>query len=279
MRYKTTLSKYIKVVYEKAHADCIDTTIVKNKVRNYENCGTSLLIDENGVITGANFCKQRLCPVCNFRKSLQTWHKINDIVNYLHSDNWILLTVTVKNCSAENLVKTINQIMHGIKNLTNHRTWHDNFDGYFRSLEITYNATENTYHPHVHMLIVANDDYYKTKYVSFEKIRTMWEKSCGLNYHSNVDIRPIKDMGKGIAEVAKYAVKMSSVLENGISSKRIKATQTIYNAVHGRRLTATGGIITKAAKKLQIDLNSDEEMYNPHGTAYIWDGNKYIPRS
>ena len=123
MRYKEILSKYIKVVYEKAHADCVDISTAKNKIRNYKKCGTSLLIDETGAITGANFCKQRLCPVCNFRKSLRTWHKINNIVEYLQKDNWILLTVTVKNCTAENLIKTINEMMHGIKNLTNHRTW------------------------------------------------------------------------------------------------------------------------------------------------------------
>lgn len=276
MRYKAHLSKYIKVVYEKAYENCYDETTAKNRIENYKNCGTTLVIDAEGRITGANFCKQRLCPVCNYRKSLTTWHKINEIVEYINSDNWLLLTVTVKNCTAENLVKTINQIMQGIKHLTNHRKWRDNFDGYFRSLEITYNANENTYHPHVHMLIIAKKGYFKEKYITFEEIRKMWEVSCGLTYRCNVDIRKIKDVGKGIAEVAKYAVKMSSVLETDISSNRIKAAKTIFNAVYKRRLTATGGIITKTAKALKINLESDEETYIPEGTPYIWNGNKYI---
>lgn len=54
-------------------------------------------------------------------------------------------------------------------------------------------------------------------------------------------------MGAAVAEVAKYAVKLSQVVECGE-----KALKTVADAVRGRRLISFGGILRPMQKEVQL---------------------------
>ena len=283
MQYKDILTPYIKKIYKSKYAKnfALDNRC-KDKIKNFTECGTNLLVDENNHITGANFCKHRLCPVCNYRRSTLMWHKINEITNHHQENEFIFITLTVKNCKDIELSETITHLLDSFRRITNRKTWQKNFKGYVRGLEITYNAKENTYHPHIHIVAVTSKEYFKSDYVDIHTLRKWWEESAKLDYFVKVHMEKVKDKGKAVAEVAKYAVKMSSVLNTSISAQTLRATQVIAHCIEGRRLISLGGCLAKTARQLKINLNDDEvDIWETRkqSKSYIWDGMKYTELS
>ena len=281
MKYKEILQPYIIKLYKNEYDENfkIETTS-KNKADNFKNCGSDIWMDDEGHITGANFCKQRLCPVCNYRRSTMMWHKINEIVSLFPDNEFLLITLTVRNCKDTELNKTINHLLDSFHRITCRRTWKKNFKGYVRGLEITYNAKKNTYHPHIHILILASDEYYKSDYVDIHTLRKWWKESAHLNYFVQVNIKKVKKKEKAVAEVAKYAVKMSDILKYDISEQRLRATQVVASCINGRRLISTGGYITKAARILKISLDDDYDTFSTRKSAkyFHWEKGAYYSK-
>lgn len=275
--YKEELKFSVEQIYS-------NSTHLTPESKNFEwfvNCGKFLTIDnETGKILKANFCKQRLCPVCNYVKSSVTWHKINACVQWLKENiqgvQFIFMTLTVENCKGEELNNTINHLMASFRKLTNRKTWQRSIVGAIRGLEITYNKKMNTFHPHIHILCAVPADYFSAdsdKYITIEKLRQWWTESAELDYFVQVDIEAINQTDNAVAEVAKYAVKMSDILSADIDN-RLSASQIVYDATYGRRLIATMGYFRKAIKALNLsDLDEFEDIpsnSDSKGTAVRW---------
>jgi plasmid rolling circle replication initiator protein Rep len=278
MQYKDILTPYIVKLYKNEYdKNFLIESKSKHKIDNFENCGSNIWLDDEGHITGANFCKQRLCPVCNYRRSTMMWHKINEIVQQFEKNEFVFITLTVRNCKGEELSSTIDHLLNSFKRITNRKTWKKCFIGYVRGLEITYNPRENTFHPHIHILVATSEKYFKEHYVDIHYLQKWWMESANLDYYAQVDIRKVKNKEKAVAEVAKYAVKMSDILENGISSQRLRATQILGSCLSGRRLISTGGEITKKARQLKINLDDDYDGFSARETStfYQWQNGKY----
>lgn len=281
MEYKEILSPYIVKLYKNKYDEnfLIETTS-KNKAENFKNCGKDIWLDDEGHITGANFCKQRLCPVCNYRRSTMMWHRINEIVSQFPENEFVFITLTVKNCNENELNNTINHLLESFHRITCRKTWQHNFLGYVRGLEITYNANAKTYHPHIHILAVTSKEYFKSDYIDIHTLRKWWQESANLEYFVQVNIEKVKNKEKAVAEVAKYAVKMSDILESGISSQRLRATQILAACINGRRLISTGGCITKAARKLKIKLDDDYDSFSARKSSkyFHWERGAYFQK-
>lgn len=278
MEYKEILTPYIVKLYKNQYdKNFLIETKCENKIDNFKVCGTNIWLDELGHITGANFCKQRLCPVCNYRRSTMMWHKINQIVSEFKDNEFVFVTLTVRNCKGEELNKTINHMLDSFKRITNRRTWRKNFIGYVRGLEITYNATKDTFHPHIHILVATSENYFKSDYVDIHTLRSWWIESARLDYFVQVNIEKVKNKEKAVAEVAKYAVKMSDILKTEISSQRLRATQILACCLNGRRLISTGGEITKKARVLKISLDDDYDGFSARESSkfYKWENGAY----
>lgn len=278
MKHKEQLLPYLSIVYKSGKEDLTGERLEK-KIQNLKNCATELMIhDETGQITGANFCKHRLCPVCNYRRSTMLWHKVNSVISEIKTD-FLLITLTVRNCSAEKLQENIDSILESFHRITSRRKWKEYFKGFIRGLEITYNAQEDTFHPHLHILVATDSAYFKEKYLDVHTLRTWWTESARLDYYVQVDIRKVKNPENAIAEVVKYAVKTADILENGQDEKRIKATQTLYNAISNRRLMSTGGNIKKMARIKKINLDDDalEDVHQKRNNSrwYKYQNGKY----
>lgn len=226
----------------------LDTTEKKERVKD---CGKYLLLSSDKEIIGGNFCKNRLCPVCNRRNAAKQWHKIKIIADEVIreiSPTFALLTLTVKNCPKNHLTETINNLMKSIDRLHKKKIFKENVFGFFRSLEITYNAETETFHPHYHYILCLPANY-KENMVSTYEWRRAWEDAAKLNYTSQIDIKLInsddeKSLSEAIAEVAKYAVKISSVVN---SEKDV--IKSLTKSIKGRRLISFGGIIKEMSKQ------------------------------
>ena len=253
-----------------------------DKIKRFEDCGKFVTIDpDTGNILKANFCKQRLCPVCNYIKSCINWHKIRNCVEWIKEKepgaNFIFMTLTVKNCRQEELTETINTIVDGFRRLTNRRTWKTTVTGAIRGLEVTYNEKENTFHPHIHILASVPADYFSQsakKYITIEQLREWWTTSARLDYFVQVDIKAINQTDNAIAEVAKYSIKMADILKADCCDEMIQATKTVYQCTYGRRLIATLGNFKKAMQELnQGDLDElelNQEFVHENKIEMLW---------
>jgi len=278
MRIKETLIPYITKIYKNQYDDnFLIRTRNQNLIEAFTQCGKELFWNGDRII-GAAFCRQRICPVCNLRRSNITYHKIAQIVEAIPDKDYVLITLTVKNCAPAWLSKTIDNLLQSFHRLVNRKSWHNAFDGYFRTLEITYNAKDDSFHPHLHILAKCSADYFDSCYIDNADLRRMWTESANLPYYVQTDIRKIEDNTKGIAEVAKYAVKMSSIISNKVDSQRLRATQILLSTLKNRRLIATGGIISKTAKQLKIDFEDQESTaeITAKTVLYTYQNGKYI---
>lgn len=277
MEIKERLIPYITKIYKNEYDE---NFLIKSKNKNlieaFKDCGKEIFKNDKQII-GAKFCHQRLCPVCNLRKSNITYHKIETIVKEIENKDFVLITLTVKNCPVNWLEYTINELMESFHRMVNRKTWQRAIKGYFRTLEITYNSKENTFHPHIHILCNLDEDYYNDYYLNNQDIRKMWTESANLNYYVQTDIRKVEEKESAIAEVAKYAVKMSDILANNVDSNRLKATQILLSVLKNRRLVATGGNISKIAKQLRINLDEDytEEEITSKTLLYKYQNGQY----
>lgn len=266
-----------RVQYKNEISEKMSNVLNEKQFQYFKECGNFIQTNAEGEIIHGNFCKNRLCPVCNRRYAAQKWHKVKNIADNIKMafwPTWALLTLTVKNVPAENLSEEITHLMKSIDRYHKTALWRENVFGFFRSLEITYNKQSATYHPHYHYILCLPSDYADNLTSTYEW-RTTWERSARLDYTSQVDIRLIKDdddLSGGIAEVAKYAVKISTVADHGEN-----ALKPLTAALKGRRLISFGGIIKDYAKQYDVcnkqDLRERDKI--PEAT-YKYENGQYI---
>lgn len=236
----------------------------------------------------ANSCRVRLCPSCSWRRSLKYYAENQNIFIKLKeiapTTRFLFLTLTIKNCNSENLKSEIETIIEGYHRLFKYKDLKSVILGTVRGLEVTYNQSNNTYHPHIHAILAVSESYFKKTYISLNKWIELWQRACGLSYQPNIDIRPFKINVKGteLAEVSKYTVKYSDIL--GLSDERLTSVvETLDNALNNKRAVGYSGILKniRADLKYKDDISEDIElMLNPddegYKLIYNWHNGKYI---
>jgi plasmid rolling circle replication initiator protein Rep len=132
-------------------------------------------------IAAAMFCQKRLCPLCSWRRSVRTFRNVYQIVTSPECKNsqFVFLTLTVRNCTGEELPETLDRIIEAWRVLTrdDRQPFRKSFLGTLRSVEITYNRRAKTYHPHIHVLAAVSPGYFKKTnpdYISHKKLREIW---------------------------------------------------------------------------------------------------------
>lgn len=207
----------------------------------------------------SNFCKDRLCPMCNWRRSLKIFSQVSRVMDCLESQgyNFLFLTLTVKNCSSDDLPRTCQILFDGWRNLYHEKTvFRKSVLGSFRSLEVTRNKRTREFHPHLHVVLAVKPDYFKHGYISQEQWAELWRSCCSLDYIPVIDIRRIKEDSRGlsgaVAEVAKYAVKSSDFLD-GTFSECSAYVSSFLSALSGRRLCSFTGVFSEVRKQLSLD--------------------------
>jgi plasmid rolling circle replication initiator protein Rep len=209
-------------------------------------------------IKTANFCKDRLCPNCNWRRSLRMFAKLSRIVQ---SEQYkktgyknLFLTLTVRNCSINELHDSIKNIFYSFDKFLKNKAIKTAIKGYFRALEITYNSKTKTFHPHLHVILAVPSSYFSTYYyLSQEKLTYLWQQSLNSEYKPIVDIRKFKDK-KGIAEASKYVIKSDDKFLKNIDNSALRILRLELANV---RLVGFGGIFKTIAAELKLTVNED----------------------
>ena len=107
-------------------------------------------------------CKDRFCPNCQAVKRMILWNRLQPYMEW-NKDSLYHMTLTVPNCTGEELYDTVRHMADCFKILVDYLGGHRkargvdllqyDFKGCFRSLEIKCKG-ENLYHPHFHVAAV-----------------------------------------------------------------------------------------------------------------------------
>lgn len=213
-------------------------------------------------LQAAEFCRDRLCPMCSWRKSLVTFSQLSDIMLRIDSTTDglvpIFLTLTMRNCVSSDLADCITLLLKSWSRMMNSKQNRKPFRiavGWFRALEITYNKKDGTWHPHIHAILLVRPDYFdkeKDDYISQEDWIAEWRWALGVDYDPRVDVRTVKGgQAKAIAEVAKYTVKPGEWLDLDDGDGTDERVELLARVLKGRRLTAFGGLMKETRKALK----------------------------
>lgn len=246
---------------------------LSNKGFRMAMCGSNLDFrvynDDKRKLHSANFCKQRLCPMCNWRRSKKVFAQMSQIMDEAQRNpdkEYAFLTLTVRNCLGEDLRSTLDKMLKAYDKLFKRREIVRWVDGAFRAIEITHNLDINsewfdTYHPHIHCILMVDKSYFSVENeLSWNKMRwvQLWQESFAADYAPSVDIR--KTYGdsagtvtKAVIEAAKYAVKDADYLIEDNLELQDKTIRVLDDALAGKRLLSFRGEFAKIRKRLKLD--------------------------
>lgn len=212
----------------------------------------------------ADFCRERLCPMCAWRKSLKCFQEVSRVIDATQQEQPnlvpIFLTLTLRNCTGEELGETLDTVFQGWKRVINNDRMKRIFKGWFRALEVTYNKEADTFHPHIHAILMVEKGYFKGKdYMTTAEWVKAWRKACRLSYDPVCDIRKVKGGSKVIKEVSKYTVKESDFISDD-KALTDKLVTVLSRALRNRRLYAFGGLLKEIAKRLGADCPDEGDL-------------------
>lgn len=234
------------------------------------SCGSflSFIRDSDGTLRlyQAFFCKNKLCPMCNWRRAMKYSYQTSRIVDVAMQrepkGRFLFLTLTVKNIPGDELKNTLTKMSEGFNRLFKYKRVQKNLLGYLRSVEVTYNEQEKNYHPHIHVLLFVRPNYFSGRgdnYISQAEWGELWAKSLKSDYVPMVDIRAVKPTGKGlkgaILETAKYPTKPMDLNLN-----HAHVVDDLYKGLHRKRQLGYGGIFKIIKKELAMDDVEDGDL-------------------
>lgn len=245
----------------------------RNKGFRMAMCGSSLDFrvykDGTKKLHYANFCKQRLCPMCNWRRSKKVFAQMSQIMDVAQRNpdkEYAFLTLTVRNCKGEELRDMLGAMMKAYDKLFKRRDIARWVDGSFRAVEITHNLDKasdwfDSYHPHIHCILMVDKSYFcEENELSWNKMRwvQLWQESLGVEYAPSVDIRKTygdssETVTKAVIEAAKYVVKDADYLIEYDLALQDRTIKVLDEALRGKRLLSFRGEFAKIRKQLKLD--------------------------
>lgn len=274
--YKSRI-KYMERLFEKYENKNFGDTLLNEAHQIFNNqmshicaCGSFLtfqtLESDNtvGRLSNGSFCRQRVCPLCQRRKSLKLYSNMLQILEPIKNKNAFLhLTLTVPNVPLWEMPSEITKIFNSSKALFNSERIKKSFKGVIRSLEVTYNKRTKELHPHLHCLVVVNKSYFTSRnYIKFEELRKIWGNIIGVA-SPEISIRKCTSLEDCVRETVKYAAKPIDLeaknLDGFTDDEAIMYYMSVAYSLRNRRLIQCFGICAELSKAFHIDLNNDEE--------------------
>lgn len=212
----------------------------------------------------AYFCKNKLCPICNWRRSMKYSSQITEMVDVAIKQNpkaqFLFLTLTAKNCDGCELYDELSKYSQAFNRLVKYKKVSKNLLGFVRATEVTYNSKTKTYHPHLHVLLMVKNSYFigdVDNYIKQEEWIKLWKKAMKLDYDPSVNIKKVKakkhtDIRKAVQETAKYPTKPLKVMTDS-EEELLQVTDDLFCGLYKKRQLGFGGIFKDIRKQLQLD--------------------------
>jgi plasmid rolling circle replication initiator protein Rep len=237
------------------------------------HCGENIAFEGSRVVS-ANFCRLRLCPMCQRRKSLKTYSDFCKVLSVLKDYSFLHLVLTVPNCDGSELRDILDYMNRCSSRFFRIKEISRAFVGVARVTEISYNNKKNNFHPHFHNLIAVKKSYFNSRnYLKYDRLRELWscvwknrKKNLSRLKDDEFSVSDLSDSEKlqiyitkadkgALPEIAKYAVK--PLMLDCSRKERAAILQSLFEATYGKRLIQTYGVIREACKIAKVDLNAD----------------------
>lgn len=211
-------------------------------------------------LANANFCKNRFCPVCSWRRTRNITGQLKEAFTAIQEKEKIatlFLTLTVNNPDVKDLKDTIAKMNKAFKRMSETKRFKNAILGYFKSIEILGDKTpKGQAHPHFHILLVVKESYFKkSDYINQKEFLQMWRDATRNQNITQVDVRRIKsknenfsDIDSAIAETVKYAVKHSDLCK-----RTNEDFYYLYTQTKNLRFISAGGILKDHLNLIKID--------------------------
>lgn len=222
-------------------------------------------------LADARFCRVRLCPICQWRKSLM-WRarflgNVPKILKDYPNHRFLFLTLTVKNCPLKELRDTLSWMNKSWSKMTRRKNFPA--DGWVKSVEITRGRDGNA-HPHFHSVLMVSSTYFNGNYYLSQKAWCeLWKSCLRVDYKPMVHITALKPkfgssedvttqhtrlIEKALIETLKYSIKESDLV---VSPDWLKG---LTNQLDGTKSVSLGGIFKKYLKEKDPEnlINSED---------------------
>lgn len=241
----------------------------KNEYEKMKQCANFLefSLKENQItkenkkkLAAANFCKNRFCPTCNWRRTRNIVGQLKEAFSVIQEKNKVatlFLTLTIKNPDVKDLKSTIAKMNKSFQRLAQTKAYRNAVLGHFKSLEILGDKTpKGEAHPHFHILLIVKDSYFKSRdYLNKSEWAEMWRKALRVEYTPVVYVSRIKsknenfsDIDSAIIETVKYAVKHTELVK-----RTNEDFYYLYTQTKGMRFISAGGILKEHLNLIKID--------------------------
>lgn len=256
-------SGYISLAYEE---------IDPKKSERMKTCAEwlSFVRKEDGSMKlhDARFCRVRLCPVCQWRRSLKTFAQMSQVLDLATGKGYqfIFLTLTMKNCSGEDLSAELTHILLSFNRLMKYKDVQKAVKGFYRGCEVTHNLDTDEYHPHLHVVLAVLPSYFRgSRYISQARWTELWQRALQVDYSPRVDIRKCYGGTHSVAEACKYAVKPSDILNMDDWEMTVDTLRTLDKALENRRFVGLGGVLKDLHKQLHLDDPEEGDLVHIEG--------------
>lgn len=226
-------------------------------------------VSDKGKLHNANFCRDLLCPMCGWRKSLKQIAQLSRVL--LHEtirDKYkcLMVTLTIPNVPYNDLSIGINKCLKSFDRLLHRKKYKKLFKGFFRSLEVTINEKTGTFHPHLHVLVLVPLSYGKNKesYINHDELLNDWRDVTRDQSITQVDIRVAyskaaldpeqNTLSTAALEVAKYAAKVPTRFY------RADIIAPLLKGLHHRRAYSYGGILKDTYETIGLEDIEESDL-------------------
>lgn len=218
-------------------------------------------------VVRVDFCRDRLCPVCSWRRSRVLGGRISSALNDVgvgRVNRAVFLTLTVRNCAWADLSSCLDLIADAWRKMSQVKRFKTVVKGYVKTVEVT-RGRDGLAHPHVHVILIVSPQYFSKAaddYIEQHEWVQMWQEALGVDYAPSVNIRAVKNVDGAAAEVSKYVVKAASLFHLDAD-----AFAYFVQAVKGRRFFSVGGVMRQSSADVDVDgLTNDELLSDNNGS-------------
>lgn len=242
----------------------LDSPMLKTYERALTCCEN---IKRDGKKLTSRYCNARHCHTCN---RIRTAKAINGYSSQFSKiSDLFMTTLTIPNVKANQLKKVASEMLNQCTNIVRVLREKKKVDiSGVRKIEVTYNSTNDTYHPHIHILHSGNVG---------NAIIASWLNRYQKAKRVAQDTR-IADQNS-VNELFKYTTKII-VKDKAEPNERaiaiyLRAIDTIMISLEKKRTFQTFGKIKKVSEEVE-KLSSEEYSFTEnYRTYYVWDNDNY----
>lgn len=227
------------------------------------------ITDIGGVakIVKASFCRERICNVCAWRRQTKFMAQMFPVMEIIGKKyEFVFVTLTMRSVALDDLKSAIDDILLAYDRFLKHRRVKRSWLGKVRGLEMKFNPKNNTFNPHIHILVAVDKDYFTNadKYISHTMLVEYWRESLRANYSPRCHLEKVTDADSGAIETLKYSFKQMT---------NNTALAGFYYALKNRRLVSFSGVFAETRKLLKLSdfenvLTDDMPEDTPRNLTY-----------